>query len=262
MSVKRIKAIISQSWYYQKHSFEAWIDTLWWSLISLFAFGFLAIFIAGGVANSEKAAYLLIGMILWDIVRQGQETLSLAILRDIWSRNLSNLFTTPLTIADFIVAQMIFGLIKTTIIFILLSFAALKFYDFSIFKLGWFLPIAFLSLLWFSWTAGIFILGLLFRFGTRLQALTWSLVIVLQPITGVFYPIEILPPFLQTISKFFPITYIFALSREFYFTQAINWQMLGIATFQNIVYFILAVVFFKSMFEKAKKTGQFARLEG
>src|SRR3989344_735311 len=118
MNSNRIIAILLHSWYYQKNSIEAWVDTLWWSLISIFVYGFMALYFAGGI-GSEKAGFILLGFLFWDVTRLAQESISLAILRDIWSRNLSNIFTTPLVIVEFFTAELVFGLVKTIFVFII-----------------------------------------------------------------------------------------------------------------------------------------------
>lgn len=261
MSFIRIKAIIIHTWYYLKHSLEAFIDLFWWSLISVVVFGFMSIFFAGG-RSAEGAKYILIGMILWEIVRLGQYAVSISVLREVWSRNLSNLFTTPLSVEEFLIAQMIVAFIETTVVFVLISLIALTIYGFSIYQLGWDLVFTFLNLLVFAWAWGIFILGLIVRHGTKLQTLAWSLIWILQPLTAVFYPLNILPSFLQKLALFFPLTFVFENARQKLLFGATNSAYISIAILENIVYFIFACWFFKRMFIKAKETGEFARLEG
>ncbi|MBI4129796.1 ABC transporter permease [Candidatus Roizmanbacteria bacterium] len=261
MSWTRIRSTLLQAWYYQKHSLEAWVDTIWWSFFSLILFGFLALFFAQS-SGAEKAKSILVGFILWDMVRLGNEELTISTLRDIWSRNLSNIFTTPISTSEFLAAQMIASIIRSTAVFIVLSILAWFFYGFSILRLSWALPLYYGNLLLFSWSCGMFIMGILFRFGTRLQAMAWSMIIIIQPITGVFYPISVLPRLLQTVAYCFPITYIFEAARQTYLTGSVNIVHIGIALFLNIIYFSLAWLSFHRLFATAKRTGSFAKLEG
>lgn len=261
MSWIRIKSIIMHTWYYHKHSLEAWIDLFWWSIISVFVFGFISLYFAGG-ASSQRAQIIIIGMILWEIVRLAQFSISISVLRDVWSRNLSNLFTTPLSTSEFLVAQMLIGVIKTVTIFVIIAMIALKVYNFSIFQLGPWLIFGFLNLLLFSWSLGIFILGLIFRYGTKIQAFAWSLSFLFQPITAVFYPLHILPVPIQQIALLIPITYIFEDARNRILLGYSQVGYTAIVILQNILYFIFAWWFFQRMFIKSKQKGQFARLEG
>lgn len=247
--------------YYHKHSLEAAVDTVWWSLISLIVFGFMSLYLARGAGEAE-AATILGGFILWDILRLGQDSITFTVLRELWSRNLSNIFTTPISITEFFIAEIIMSGIKALLVTGVMSVLAYYLYGFSILKLSWGLPLYVANILVFSWAAGIFVLGLLFKYGTRLQALVWSLVVVLQPFVGVFYPVSILPLFIQPVAYIFPITYIFESARETLLTGHINLQAIGIAAILNVVYLSLAVWSFTRMFRAAKISGEFARLEG
>lgn len=253
--------MLLQSWYYQKNSVEAWVDTLWWSLISIFVYGFMALYFAGG-GDSNKAGFIMLGFLFWDVTRLAQESVSLAVLRDIWSRNLSNIFTTPLTIAEFFTAVCIFGLFKSVAVFTISATVAYFTYGFSILTLGWWLPIYVLSLFFFSISFGIFVLGLLFRFGMRIQAFAWGLIVILQPIVGVFYPLSILPTAIQYIAYAFPITYIYESARQTMLTGEVNIPYILISFALNIVYASFALLFFNRMFKASRDSGTFARLEG
>src|SRR3989338_10781618 len=136
MELHRIKGILLLSWYYQKNSIEAWVDSLWWSLISIFVYGYMALYFAGG-GSGEKAQFILLGFLFWDVTRLAQETITLAVLRDIWSRNLSNVFTTPVTIFEFFTAELIFGLLKTVSVFAISACLASFIYGFNILTFGW-----------------------------------------------------------------------------------------------------------------------------
>lgn len=261
ISILRIKTLIKHSFYYERRSFEAWADTVWWSIVSLFIFGFLAVYFAE-TSGTAKATTILVGFILWDVVRLGQESIAVMVLREVWNRNLSNLFMTPLSTLEYILAQMIYSVIKTSGVFVLISVLAYYLYDFEILRLGWGIPLYYINLLMFAWAAGIFILGMLFRFGTRLQALAWSLIVIIQPISGVFYPVEILPNWIQPVAYIIPVTYIFEAARETYLTGFIDLKAVAIAFVLNIFCIFGAWIFFHMMFARAKDSGEFARLEG
>jgi ABC-2 type transport system permease protein len=261
MSWQRITSLLRASWYYHIHSFEALVDAFWWSLISLFVFGFLTLFI-GRLTGNDDATTILVGLVLWEVLRLGQDSITLTALREIWSRNLSMIFTTPVSATEYFIAQMIQGIIKTSCIMVMMSVLAYYFYDISMLRLSWGLPLYVLNILFFSWSAGISVLGLLFKFGTRLQALVWSLIVILQPISGVFYPVEILPAPIQWFAYAFPVTYIFEAARYTYLTGVVDGKAIVIAFVLNVIYGIAAVLFFSAMFAESKRSGSFARLEG
>ena len=44
--------------------------------------------------------------------------------------------------------------------------------------------------------------------------------------------------------------------------SSVNWNAMGISFVQNVIYFLLSLLFFNFMFNKSKDIGQFAKNEG
>jgi len=193
-------------------------------------------------------------------VRIIQYSISVGILWNIWSRNLSNLFIAPLMMKEYILAHTITGILKGIFVFVIASSAAIYVFNFNIFAMNQ------AALLWicinmalFSFATGILFVGVILRFGTRVQALTWAIIPILQPLTAAFYPVTILPLPLQYIAYLFPITYAFEAGRVSLVDGSLPWQLLSIASAQNVVYGILCIALFFMLFTSAKKSGRFAR---
>jgi ABC-2 type transport system permease protein len=209
--------------------------------MSVVLFGFLAAYLAG--AARDGVAYSLItGMLLWQVVFIVQYSVALNSLWNIWSRNLSNVFITPLTITEYLLAQSLSGILKAFLVFI---------------------PAAIFSQFIFHFNMGIIVLGLIFRFGTRIQSFAWGLLPIIQPLSAAFYPVSVLPGFLKPIAYMFPTTYIFeALRAGLGNPPTTAWALVGVAFMVNSIYFLGALGFFRYMFRQSKITGEFAKLEG
>lgn len=262
MSITRIKAVLLQEFYITRNSLEIIIDLFFFSIMTTTVFGFVSLFLSGSV-NSTSAHYLLLGILLWEIIRISQYSISVGALWNIWSRNLSNMFITPLSLKEFMVAYMLSATVKASITFIFISLITTALFDFNIFSIGIInLLLIFINLTIFSWTTGIIILGLIFRFGTRIQALAWGLIFLFQPLTAAFFPVKILPDFLQVVAYTLPPTYVFEAARNALENPLVNWNFAGIAFLQNIIYFFMSIWFFNIMFNKSKDSGQFSRMEG
>ena len=119
----------------------------------------------------------------------------------------------------------------------------------------------FINFTFFAFSIGTAILGLIFRYGTRIQALAWGLIPVFQPLSGAFYPLDVLPLPLQWIAYLFPPTFTFEAARYSLVHHTIHWQLFGISLAENILYGIVCMLFFGRMFKKSLDTGQFARNE-
>jgi ABC-2 type transport system permease protein len=265
MSGNRIWAILLQELYITKRSLEVIMDLLVFSLMTVIVFGFVTRFLVGAM-NATAGSYLILGLLLWEIIRVNQYSLSVGSLWNIWSRNLSNLFIAPLSLTEYIVAQMLSGLIKTVVIFVMISAIAAYGFHFDILRLGLLnLALFFANLTIFSWAVGLVVLGLIFLFGTRIQALAWGLIFLFQPLTAAFFPVSILPPVLQSVAYALPPTFVFEAARQALNAGAssgVNWSYSAAASAENLIYFALAVQAFALMVARSRRTGQFARNEG
>jgi ABC-2 type transport system permease protein len=262
MNVTRIKATLLQELFITLRSYEVILDIFVFPGMSIVVFGFLSSYIAG-TANSTLGHSLLMGMLLWQVIFIIQYSVSVGSLWNIWSRNLSNMFITPITIKEYLLAYTISGTLKALLVFGISSVLISYFFKFNIMALGaTALFIYLLNLMFFSFSLGVVILGLIFRLGTRIQAFAWGLLPIFQPLSAALYPVSVLPSPLKIISYLLPPTYIFESARQSLKNGTMNWEYIGIAFIENLIYVFLAIWFFNYMFKKSKESGQFARNEG
>lgn len=261
MRLTRLKAILLQELYITKHSFEVFMDIFFFPLVSIVVFGFLSSYLVGST-SSTVAHSILMAMILWQLAYIIQYSISVGSLWNIWSRNLSNLFIAPLGATEYISAHTISGIIKSMCMLILSALISYFVFHLNIFSIGiGNMVFFFLNLMLFAFSIGIMVLGLIFRYGTRIQAFAWGLMPLFQPLTATFYPVSILPRPLQYVAAVLPPTYVFEGLRAAMQHPDIQWSYINTAMLENIFYFIVAVWFFNMMFRKSKETGQFARNE-
>jgi ABC-2 type transport system permease protein len=188
--------------------------------------------------------------------------MSLGALWNVWSHNFSNMFITPLSMPEYVLAQMLSGVVKAAVLFSLVALIAAVGFGFDVFRMGVpNLALLFVNLLVFGYSLGLIILGIIFRLGTRIQALAWGLVLLFQPLTAAYYPLSVMPAPLQAVARLLPPTYVFEAARAGLDTPDIRWADMGMAAMQNAVYFALAVWFFNYMYRRSRETGQFARNE-
>ncbi len=262
MNFTRIKGIIFQSIFLLRHSLEDVVDVFFWPSIDVIIWGFMTTYftqLQGPV--SGVIGFLLSGLILWNIVWRAQQDVTISLLKNAWSKNLLNLFSSPLTIWEFITATMGLGLIKIIVTLAFVSAIAFFLYSFNIFVLGFYLLPFFVSLILFAWAAGIFITGLIVRFGMRIQVFAWSLVILIQPLSAVFYPVSILPSLLQKMAWFLPTSHIFEGMREILQGKPLSLEHLIWAFGLNLVYLALTSWFFAFMYKRARETGRLVKTE-
>lgn len=261
MNIGRIKGIFFQEFFITRRSLEIIMDVIFFPIVSMIVFGFISTYLVGKT-GSIVANYALLGILLWNLIHEVQYSVAVGALWNVWSRNLSNMFISPLTLGEYLVGHIFMGITKALLLLVLESVLAIIFFKFNILAIGLTnLVIYFLNLTIFGWSIGIFALGLIFRYGTRIQAIAWNIVFLFQPLTAAFFPVSVLPPVLQSLAYAFPSTYIFEAARANLNDVSTQWSMITPAILINIVYFVLSLGFFKVMFERSKRIGQFARNE-
>lgn len=263
MNLTRLGAIIRQELYITKRSMEVIVDLPFFSIVSVVVFGLFTKWLTNTTA-SATANYLLIGVILWEVIRITQYSMSVSSLWNIWSRCLSSVFVTPISLFEYVTAHMLSGIIKVVAIMGALMLVVQLLFGFSLWSLGWLnLGLWLANLIIFAWWTGLLILGLILRYGTRIQAMAWGLIFLFQPLTAAFFPVSVLPNWLQVISYSLPPTYIFEAARAAIATpHVVNWFYVGIATGENLLYFTVSIILFQYMYRQSRITGQFARNEG
>ncbi len=258
IAAHRVKA------YMLRHVYEMWatldrkFDIVFWPTIDLMIFGFLSTHVQTLSPNSHIAGAIIGGLMLWTLVFSVQRDISVSLLEDAWSRNLYNLFSTPLRASEMLVGVMLLSVCKAIIIVSLVTALAAGIFGFNLFALG---PIVFFyifNIFIFGWAFGCLTASFIFRFGSRLQTLAWSLIALLYPISGVFYPLSVLPEILEKIARLLPLSYIFeGLRGVIAGGQGPGAAELVIIVVLNTVYLVLGIYAFMSGFRNAKKRGWF-----
>mgnify|MGYP001245196404 FL=1 len=106
-----------------------------------------------------------------------------------------------------------------------------------------------------GWALGLAICALLIRFGLSAETFAWAALFFIQPLCGVFYPISILPEWLQPISLLIPATYIFEGMRLTFFEGIFNINLLFKACFINLLYIFIGINLLLYSYSYAKKKG-------
>jgi ABC-2 type transport system permease protein len=172
--------------------------------------GFITLYLARYQSQVPGFVTFFLGaLILWDVLFRSQQGITISFLEELWARNLMNLFASPLKPGEFLAATMTMSVMKVTIVSIVMASCAILFYSYNILVVGvWLMPFV-LNLVITGWIIGVFTTSLIMRFGQEAEVLAWSMVFLFQPISCVFYPMEVLPKWLQMIAMANPAAHIF-----------------------------------------------------
>ncbi len=210
IALHRIGAMILRYWYLLISSWPRLLELAYWPVLQILTWGFLQSYIAQNANFFARAGGTLIGaVILWDILFRGQLGFSISFLEEMWSRNLGNLMMSPLKPIEFLIALMVMSIVRLAVGVIPMVVLALVLFHFNIFSLGLPLIAFFCNLIFTSWAVGIFVSGLVLRNGMGAEGIVWTLMFALLPLACVYYPVRVLPPWLQHVSWSLPPTYVF-----------------------------------------------------
>jgi ABC-2 type transport system permease protein len=149
----------------------------------------------------------------------------------------------------------IVALLRTLLGLVPVSLLAWAFFGYTIYSLG--LPlIAFFAILqMFSWSIGLAMSGMIMRVGQSAESFAWSAVFILLPVSGVYYPISVLPHWMQVISYALPPAYVFEGMRAILAEKTVHWDMLGIAFGLSAVYLVVGFQIFQWFFRLSRRAG-------
>jgi ABC-2 type transport system permease protein len=253
---RRIGAMVLRYVYLLRSSWIRLAELVYWPAVQLFVWGFLQIYITQHAGFFARAGGMFISAVLmWDILSRGQLGFSVSFLEEMWSRNLSNLMISPLRPIEFVCALMIMSVIRLAIGMVPVTFMAMAFFDFNIYGLGFALAVFFLNLILTSWAVGVVVSGVILRNGMGAESLAWTLMFVLMPLTCVYYPVSVLPTWLQTVAWALPPTYVFEGMRALVLDQVFRADLMVAAFALNAVYLTVAVFVFLQLLKSARRIG-------
>jgi len=254
---QRIWAMVLRHSYLLRSSWPRVLELAYWPTFQLLLWGFITTFFLQHSSWIAQAAGVLISaVLLWDVLFRANLGLSLTFLEEMWARNLGQLFISPLRPTEMIAALMIISLIRTVISVTPAAFLALPLFSVWVFDLGLGLAAFFFNLMVMGWAIGLLVSGLILRLGLGAESLCWLGIFLIAPITGIYYPVEVLPDWLEPIAWTLPSTYVFEGMRAVLFDQIFRWDLLAGAVALNIVYLLACSGVFLWMFQVARRQGK------
>jgi len=255
-SINRVAAMVRRYWYLLRSSWPRVLDLVYWPTVQMLMWGFLQLYVSQNGGPLVRTAGIFIGaVLLWDILFRGQLGFSISFLEEMWSRNLGNLMMSPLRPVEFIAALMIMSIVRLLIGMIPVTLLALAFFGFNFWSLGFPLVAFFCNLMLTSWAIGIFVAGLLLRNGMGAESMAWTIMFLFLPLTCVYYPVTVLPHWLQYVSWSLPPTYVFEGMRALLIAHVFRADLMLEAFAFNIVLFAGASIAFLKLLQSARVQG-------
>ena len=256
MSFNRIYGLFLRHFYLIKGSLPRIVDLIYWPTIQIILWGFISKFFSlYSDYYSNTVGVILTCAILYDFLFRSSISFNMLFLEEIWSRNFTNLFVAPMRISEIIISLVFTALIRTLIGLVPAILLTSPLFGISILYLGLPLFILFLSLYLFGITLGLFVSSGLLRYGPAFENIAWSSLFLLAPFGCIYYPIEILPEFFQSLARALPLVYIFEEARSILVNHTVDYSNLMTALYLNVVYLVTGIILFYYSFSQARIKG-------
>ena len=255
-SLSRIGAMTARYCYLLKSSWLRLLELAYWPTMQMLVWGFLYTFLYASDSSLLNTAGLLLGaVLLWDVLFRGQLGFTFTFLEEVWSRNLPNLMMSPLKPTELAASLMLMSLVRLLIGTIPVTFLTLLLFAFNIYALGLPLIALFINLVLTGWAVGLVISGLVMRHGLGAESLAYSVMILLLPLCCVYYPIWVLPVWLQPVAWSLAPTYVFEGMRAVLLDGVFRSDLMLECFALNIAYLAVGFATFLFLLRSARHNG-------
>ena len=255
-SLRRVWAMVIRYIFLLRGYWPRVMELAYWPIMQMILWGFISQFFVTNSSWVMRASGVLIAaMLLWDVLFRSQLGVSLSFMEEMWSRQLGHLFATPLRPIELIASLLVLSFLRTMFGVGAAALLAIPFYHYSVFSLGLPLIAFFANLMIMGWAVGLFVSSIVLRFGLGAESMAWFLIFTLAPVSGIYYPISVLPAWLQPVAWTLPCSYVFEGMRAAMFQGIFRADLLAAAAALNLVYIGLGAAVFLYTFHVARVRG-------
>lgn len=252
----RVYAMVLRYIYLLKRSWPRVLELAYWPTMQMILWGFISLYLSSNSSVLAQASgVLLAGVLLWDVMFRGQLGVSTVFFEEMYSRNLGHLFASPLRPYELVIALLTISLLRTTIGVGGAALLAIPLYHYSIFDMGLPLITFFVNLLVMGWSIGLLVGAMVLRYGLGAENLAWVAIFAVAPVSGIYYPVSVLPGWLQFIAHTLPSSYVFEGMRALLYQQEFRLDYFFTAAVLNVVYLAGAIGIFLAVFHSARQRG-------
>ena len=256
LSFRRIGAMVLRYLYLLRSSGPRLLELFYWPTVQLVLWGFITqFFMTNSTWVAQASGVLLAAVLLWDVMFRGQLGVSLAFTEEMYSRNLGHLFVSPLRPYELVTALLVISLVRTLIGVSAAAVLAIPLYHYSIFELGLPLLTFFFNLIVMGWAIGLIVAAVVLRYGLGAESLAWVAIFAVAPVSGIYYPIAVLPGWLQPVAWLLPSAYVFEGMRAIMFDSLVRFDLMVKAAALNAIYLAVGVGVFLYSFRVARRRG-------
>ncbi len=260
MKPSRVFAVLLRQYYLLRGNPSRFLHLFIWVAVDMLLWGFMTRYLGALTGHRVDFVPALLGaVLLWDVLVRVMQGVSMAYMEDNWSRNLFNIFASPLLIGEYLAGLVLSSIMTSMVGLAVMMVLAMGVFGLSFFAYGMAL-LPFIMIIFLCGVAlGVFGCALMLRLGPTAEWFIWPIPAVLSPFAAVYYPISTLPQWMQAVGRFIPPSYVFENIRALMAGHDASSADLFMALVLSIFYIALACLFFAHMQRRAVRTGAIAR---
>src|SRR5271165_6481231 len=239
MSRSRVGAVVLRILYLYRGSPQRIFPIFVWVVVDIVLWGFLTRYLNSVSRSDFNFVPALLGaVLLWDFLTRVMQGVTMTLFEDVWSRNFLNFFATPLRTSEYLMGMVIAAVTTGLMsLLVMLVFAQAA----------------------FGISLGIAASAIVLRLGPASEWLIWPIPMLISPFAGVFYPVAVLPAWMQAVAMILPPAYVFEGMRSVVAGNPAPWDRLAVGGGLALVYLVLACLFFFATYRTVIRTGIIAR---
>ena len=260
MSIKRIYALFVRQFYLIRDNPTRLIQIFGWVLFDIILWGFLSRYIGHLAGDTTNFTPVFLGaVLLWYFATRSMHGVATAFFEDMWSRNFLNLFASPLSVGEYTASLVLTGVTTSVMGFLAMLVIAKFLFGFTLVAYGVYVPL-FLLIIFLSGIAlGILGTAIVLRYGPSAEWFVWPIPEMISPFIGVYYPLAILPQWLQWFAYLLPPSYVFENIRVVLSGGVASLPSLIGASVLSLIYCFFAYFYFTRVYKKSVQIGLIAR---
>jgi ABC-2 type transport system permease protein len=240
-----------------RRSWPRVLDLAYWPILQMVIWGFTSRFFTArlGGQGAVTMGMLLGGVLLWETALRSHLGFAVTFMEEVWSRNLGHLFVSPLRPWELLAGLLGMSVIRMLLGVIPAMVLAFVLYHFNILGVGPVLVLFALNLMIMGWWIALGCISLILSQGGGAESLVWSMLAGLAPIACVYYPVALLPTWLQPVALALPAAHVFEGMRAAISLGIVRWDHLAWAAGLNAVWLCASAALFMQQFHAARRNG-------
>lgn len=229
---------------------------LYWVTLDIVLWGYSATWMNQSNDSKIKVLIVICSIAFWQTFLRSLFSFIMSFHEEIVSKNLSNIYSTPLKLSEQLFGISIYSLIMQTIISLYTVFLCYYIYNINILEIFG-INFIYINILFYLASIGISILSSCVSIlgGDRFYPALFMIGRGIGFFSAVFYPLDVIPLWAQKVASILPLPYIFEISKYYIENNIINYLLLYKAVTLSIIYIPISYICIKKSFNMAKING-------